>query len=84
MTDDPQQTPERSGAMACSAVCCPNCLEMVDGLYCGDHGVTHCGCYHEGGGIVSAETDEFWAVWEYDADGYLVLKQNSVEHPPEG
>ena len=63
----------------CSAVVCPNCGDEVPGLYGGPHGVTHCGCYHEGRGEITADTDYFWEVYEYDDHHGVRLKQNGKD-----
>ena len=50
---------------------------MASGLYGGPHGVTHCGCYHEERGKITADTDDFWLVYEYDDHNGMRLRQNA-------
>lgn len=42
MAEEPQE------CRAQADVSCPNCNEVVPGLFCNmDHGVFHCGCFYE-------------------------------------
>lgn len=59
--------------MIANEITCPNCHELVPGLYGGDHGVVHCGCYYGGRGDVTDATDDFWDTWRYGEDGVLSL-----------
>lgn len=60
---------------------CPNCRDMVSGLYSGDHNVSHCGCYYEGRGNFTLETDPFWLTWEYNKNGRLALiGEGEIDH----
>jgi hypothetical protein len=66
-------------ASDCCAVVCPNCGDLVPGLYSGPHEVTHCGCYHEGRGEITADTDYFWEVYEYDDHHGVRMRHNVAD-----